>query len=657
MKLLILLLMSITLSVSGQEKYFIYFKDKGGDASGIVAKANADANTAKQYISERAVERRKKNMGEDFFSIEDLPVSKNYIQKLKDNGTVIVHELSWFNSVSAYLTSAQKEFVLTLPFVEKIEPVKRLKYITPIRSDEAGNLLNKNSGFNNFDYGESLVQLQLSDIPIVHSKGITGENVIIGFLDTGYEWQTHEALSSRNIIAEWDFINNDNNTANQPGQDTPNQHDHGTYCFSITSGFKEGKLVGASFNSSFLLAKTEHVPTETHAEEDNYAAALIWMEGLGADISTSSLGYTEFDDWSYTYNDMNGNTTIVTKAVNAAFNRGMVTITSAGNEGNSPWRYISAPADAYNVISVGAVTNLNQVAGFSSRGPTSDGRIKPEVVTQGVMVYGAAPPAPDNYRFASGTSAAAPIAAGVAGLLLSAYPHLTNVQVRSIFLESAANATTPDNNRGYGLLSAERALAFPNLQSASNNIRLHKMFFAPAGIDPATVRLNFKIGEGDYMNVLMQSQGVSFSYNFNSLTSGQAVSFYFTFTDFSGNNIREPEGNRIYKFNSSDVIVSLNIDLPVPVDYGIVSQNYPNPFNSLTTINYIAQAGSNVALRIYNVLGEKVYEQFIANSAAGENRIVWNGVNMNGEQSPSGPYFYNMTIDGASYSKKMVLLK
>ena len=192
--------------------------------------------------------------------------------------------------------------------------------------------------------------------------------------------------------------------------------DHGTYVFSILAGIVDSVLIGPAFNSSFILAKTEDIRSETHIEEDNYAAALIWMENLGVDITTSSLGYNIFDSgYSYTYADMNGRTTIVTKAAELAFQRGVSTFTSAGNEGNNSWGYILAPADGFNTIAVGAVNDLGNVAGFSSHGPTYDGRIKPEVVAHGVNVYGAVSGTNNGYQFNNGTSAAAPIASGIGG--------------------------------------------------------------------------------------------------------------------------------------------------------------------------------------------------------------------------------------------------
>ena len=144
-----------------------------------------------------------------------------------------------------------------------------------------------------FDYGPSFGQLQLSDIPAVHSKGITGEGVLLGLLDTGFNWKNHESLQDATVVAEYDFIFKDKSTAND-SLDNPEQHNHGTLVFSIVGGFREGSLIGSAFGSDFILAKTEDIRSEKHIEEDNYAAALEWMESYGVDITSSSLGYSTF---------------------------------------------------------------------------------------------------------------------------------------------------------------------------------------------------------------------------------------------------------------------------------------------------------------------------------------------------------------------------
>ncbi len=636
----------------GQNKYMIYFKDKGIKHGETLSKTSALYQEALNSLTQRAVERRKKNMGDEIIKYEDLPIREDYINELNSLGIEVVHKLTWFNAVSAYMNDEQLIDIKAFPFVAKIEVVKKLKY----KNDEIPqNNLEKGSSLNpNLEYGDSFGQLELCDIPIVHSKGITGEGIIIGLLDTGFDWNDHEALINTDVIDEWDFIFNDSITANQNGDD-PGQHNHGTSVMSIVGGFKDGTLIGASFSSSFLLAKTEYVPTETHVEEDNYAAALIWMENQGVDVTSSSLGYSEFDagQSSYTYEDMDGQTTIVTLACELAFSLGVVTITSAGNEGASPWFYITAPADGFNTIAVGAVTSSNIVASFSSHGPTFDGRIKPDIVTQGVGVFAASASGFTNYSGGfGGTSAAAPIACGVAGLLLSAHPHLTNIQVRKILLETAGNSTAPDNNRGYGLLSAQNAINYPNLESVGASYKMHKIFINNISIDPSTVILHYSIDGGDFMETNMTFDGsLRYNYLFPDLSNNPFLEFYFTYSDSSLGSYREPAVS-----NYGQLVVDTEVVDVIPSDFSL-SQNYPNPFNSQTRINFNSSVNEVTHLEIYNILGQKVKVLFNDIPSSRLNSVYWDGRNQSGSVVSSGVYYYVLRIGEKTFSKKMVLLK
>ena len=633
-----------------QEKYFIYFKDKGEYAS--LQKSAPGYQKALEKISPRALERRKKVMNSDsLITFEDLPVSKDYISQLSAIGVKVVNELDWFNAVSAYLDNNLKDRAENLPFVRKVVPVRVLTF----RNQQPGiNELMKSGSPEEQDYGNSYRQLALSDVPVVHSKGITGEGVIIGVLDTGFDWKFHQALMNAHVLDEYDFVFHDSVTANQ-AQDVPEQADHGTYVFSVIGGYKDSAMIGASYGSSFILAKTEDIRSETHIEEDNYAEALEWMENLGVDVTSSSLGYNTFTSGtSYTYADMNGKTTIVTRAAELAFQRGVVTITAAGNEGNTKWRYIIAPADGFNTMAIGAVNFDNMVASFSSRGPTYDGRIKPDVVAMGVNVYGASTRGPDVYLYGSGTSSATPIAGGIAGLLLSAFPHLSNVQVRDIFHETSDNSEDPDNERGYGLLSAAKAISFPNLQNLNGSYILHKAFIDSLPV--SDVNLHYSTGNANYNEVSMSSEN---SYAFRTqlpvFSLNQEIDFYFTFNDGSGNVQRDPEG-RNYKMRYGDMKISLNIALAPPIDY-VLSHNYPNPFNSYTTINFISEGTYPAELVIYDALGRKVKTLFKGTSIIGTNSSTWDGTTDQGYQAASGIYFYTLNLNGTLYSHKMVYLK
>ncbi len=644
-----------------QEKYFIYFKDKGVEPTVKLEKSSPVYNSALSLLSPKSIERRIKNLGEDnFITYEDLPLVNDYVFQLEQNGIKIENKLRWFNAVTSYLLEEEKDRVAAFSFVEKIERVREFVFKSP-ELETASQLFKQPDNFADFDYGPSFDQLQLSDVPAVHSKGITGEGVMLGLLDTGFNWKNHESLKDATVVAEYDFVFKDESTEND-SRDIPAQHDHGTLVFSIVGGFKEGSLIGSAFGSDFILAKTEDIRSEKHIEEDNYAAALEWMESYGVDITSSSLGYSTFDapEFSYTYEDMDGMTTIVTRAAELAFRRGVVTITSAGNEGGTSWYYILAPADGKNTLAIGAVDNNNQVASFSSRGPSYDGRIKPDVVAKGVGVYGANAEDFSAYVSRSGTSVAAPIASGVAALLLSAYPHLKNTQVRTILFESADNNSSPDNDRGYGLISAVKAIEFPNLDPSEGTFLLNKIFLINDNINPQSVVVNYSTNGTDYSQKQMGFDGnLTYTFKLPYLFNDELVDFYFTYEDNTGASFRDPV-NSNYRFYYGSLDISLNTELKRTYSDYIVSEPYPNPFyplqSTFTSVSIKSSGNENLTIRIIDPLGQEV-GHFNTITTDGENKFDWFGKQDNGIWLASGVYYFLIDLDGKKFSRNLVLLR
>lgn len=657
-KILIITILLSCVSLSAQDRYLVYFKDKGSNQHNKLNKASAEYKQAEESLSKRAIERRKKVMGENYITYEDLPISSSYVDIIKNYGVEIHRELKWFNAVSCYLKDAQINQIIILPFVEKIEKVRKLKRVEPKvdKSNDDESLLRLKKTNYKYNYGNSLPQFELSDIPTVHDVEITGDGVIIGIMDTGFNWKNHPALVNSKVITEYDFIFNDNNTANE-GSDSPSQHNHGTYVMSLIGGFSEGNLIGAAFNSSFVLAKTEDIRSETHTEEDNYAAALEWMDSIGVDIATSSLGYSEFDsgEFSYTYSQMNGETTIVAQASNLAFERGISTVTSAGNEGNGTWYFISSPGDAFNVITVGAVNNSNVLASFSSHGPTSDGRIKPEVVAQGQSNWGASG---TSYSSGSGTSYSAPIVAGMLSLLKSAYPYLSNKQIREIVIASGDRPDNPNNDYGYGLLSAVRAINYPNIQHVTSGYILNKIFINKTIPDPNSVKIYYSVNGGEFTNAVVNYDGtLKYTHEFNSVNEGDAIEFYFTFNNGSGEEREPADKNYLLQLdNLSITSVEEPNNNEIPNSFSL-SQNYPNPFNPTTNIKYNLTERSFVTLKIFNMLGQEIKSLINSEMDAGNYSVTWNGTNNLGQKVSAGAYVYQMVTGDFVQSKKMVYLK
>src|SRR4030042_210958 len=292
---------------TAQSRYFVYFKDKEINSTEHLNKSSEAFTIARNTLSQRCIERRIKNMGEDnYITYEDYPVSSEYIYELEKLGIKIFRKLKWFNAVSCYISDEQMGILGGLPFVGKIEQVKSVKCIDDEKFFSKGQNLNFIKNINtSLDYGYSSTQNTLVDVPYVHQLGIDGSGVIIGLLDAGFNWRNNPATKDINVLAEYDFVFNDPVTSNE-AEDPISEHNHGTSVLSVIGGYAPGYLIGSAYGASYVLAKTEYVASETHVEEDNFAAALEWMDSIGVDITSSSIGYNTFDagETSYTYEDM-----------------------------------------------------------------------------------------------------------------------------------------------------------------------------------------------------------------------------------------------------------------------------------------------------------------------------------------------------------------
>jgi len=659
----ILIIIALISTLVAQDKYLIYFKDKGITKQEFEENPKLFKNASIQ-LSNKAIERRKKTLGENYITFSDLPLNDTYVSKIEERGIKIVHKLRWFNAVSAYLDNAQLKKISSLEFVDKIDKVRSLNTKRNFSKSFTSETVAKTTN-DTLDYGGSLIQDKLHDIPVVLEAGYNGQGVIIGFLDSGFNWEDHPALDSLDVLYEHDYIQGDEETKNQPG-DYPGQDSHGTAVFSIGAGFDNGELIGPAHGASFLLAKTDDIGTETRTDEDNFVAAVEDFEAMGVDIITASLGYSIFDtpEDSYTYADMDGNTTLVAKAYNKAFDLGIVTVNAAGNEGeNFDWGYhIISPADAFNVIAVGNVDSTAKRNPSSSRGPTADGRIKPEVVAMGTYNYHAL--SGGGYsKSGVGTSFSAPLVAGMIGQLLSAYPDLTNRQVRNIVLHSGSNYKNPNNYIGYGLMSAKRALNYPNvLQDQDGKFKINKMFLGDSVSSSADIQFHYKINDGEWASeVLNRNEGNIFPSKFSSsVQENDEITFYYTYQNLAGSAVREPIDNNYYV-----ILADSNVQHTTDVsefpnelvkDFEL-RQNYPNPFNPVTTIEFESPTNEFARITVYNILGQKIRELYSGRVVKGLTRLSWNGTNDYGQKVSSGSYIYTVNIAGRNLSKKMIFLK
>jgi len=659
-----------------RQKYWLFFRDKGATS---LSKRSALLSEAKQRLSARALERRAKVLPANALVDEsDFDLYQPYLNELISRGFEPVATSRWLNGVSIYATAEEIAALQDLPFVQSVQRVAYLAappepQITP----ETPSLLKVAA--HRFEYGNSLAQMEQIKATILHDAGINGANVIVGMMDSGFRWQDHEAfVHLRNkIIGERDFIQKDNVTRNQTG-DASNQDSHGTQTFSTLGGYKPGQLIGPGFGARFILAKTEHVPTETHAEEDYWAQAVEWMESLGVDVTSTSLGYTEFDagQTSYTPANMDGKTTIITKAAEMAVSKGVIVVNSAGNEGTATWRIIGAPADGPNVIAVGAVFSNGGIVGFSSRGPTTDGRIKPDVMAMGASVRVISPASTTQYTFSSGTSFSGPLIGGVVAQILSAHPETTPQQMMNALRTTASNAKSPNNDLGYGIVNAKAAItslgpAFSNAPEVSATqsgvFAVTMRILSRDGITPGSVRV-FYAGRGsNTFNSVMMAPVDSTGYLAQIPRPAQlsdTLRVYFAATDVSFGNVTYPKRapQKTLQIRGDGIV--LNVDEPAPPlpTKFVLEQNLPNPFGGSLTprtrISFTLPNNSAVRIRVFNLLGQRVRTLFDGDLPAGRySNFFWDGTNDMQQPVAGGVYFYEVATALGVARNKMLLVR
>lgn len=472
-------------------RIWLFFTDKGLFGSEDFERA---ANST--ILSEKQLKRRKKAGLEDIV-FADLPVYHNYIEQVKRLGARHRRSSKWLNAASFEVSIETLDQIMQLPFVSSIEPIAIYKR-TPVKVEEIKprKYFLQAQSADAMNYGNSAFQLKQINVIAVHQRGYHGEGVTLAILDTGFR-KSHEAFAAHyadgRVLAEYDFVFRDTNTANE-AIDNPDQWNHGTYIWSTAGGQLDGTLYGPAFRANFLLAKTEDIRSENQVEEDNWVAAAEWADSLGADVLTSSVGYI---DW-YTYEDLNGETALITVAANIATIMGIVVCNAIGNLGSQGSGSLIAPADAHDILSVGAVNGAGLIASFSSRGPTYDGRIKPEVCARGVSVWSGSAVSDSSYASVSGTSLSTPLIAGAACLLVQARPNMPPKIIRQALLETADNADSINNTYGWGVIDLLEALTWGaefSVDTSVGNAPLTVQFTANSSLPVFAYKWDF--GNGD----------------------------------------------------------------------------------------------------------------------------------------------------------------
>ncbi len=459
--LLGILLVGITYGQTTRN-YWVQLTDKSSTPFSI--------SLPEDYLSNKAIERR--TAQGISIDTKDLPVDPAYVSQISSiAGVNIRHTSKWFNAVSISLNdSTVVDSILNLPFVVRVDTVKTLKINTDLE------LSSKSGGHTNYHheyYGAGFKQIELHTGQFLHSLGYDGAGKTIAVLDAGFSGVGSLTVFAKmrnegRLLATRDFVDGDNYVYHAS--------QHGTAVLSCLAADLKGAMVGTAPGAAYILIRTEETGAESRVEEDNWVAGAEYADSMGADIINTSLGYTEFDDttMNYTYADMDGNTARISVGADIAASRGMLVVTSAGNMGQQPWYYISAPADADSTLAVAAVDSFRVRAPFSSYGPSSDGDQKPNVAAMGFRATCAFPDG--SIRSCNGTSFSSPILSGMAACLWQALPNLNNMQLKSLIEQHGHQATAPDYSLGYGVPNFYTAYLDGKNQIGSNQDELLHVF-------------------------------------------------------------------------------------------------------------------------------------------------------------------------------------
>jgi subtilisin family serine protease len=476
--LFLLFLPFVTFSQVAENSYRLYLTDKNNNEFSI--------SNPEEYLSAKATQRRTNQ----YISIteNDLPISNYYLDSLKSLGLEILIKSKWLNTVVVYTTDYELIDTITkYGFIKS--KYKSFSHSTTELQIDLYKTTSSNLEFSSndyFDYGYGTTQISMINGHALHQNNYQGQGITIAVIDGGFFdvdilpafdslWYNSQILGSK------DFVDGD--------EQVYDASDHGMKVLSTMGANMPGELVGTAPKANYWLLRSEKTEDENTLEEDNWVAAAEFADSVGADIITSSLGYSEFDDktQNYTYSDMDGNSTHITKGADIAASKGILVVSSAGNSGNDAWKYITAPGDGDSVLTVGAVDSYASLASFSGQGPTYDGRIKPNICAMGYQtsVQGV----DGNITVANGTSFSAPIIAGMAACLWQKNPESTNMDIIRKIEESAHQYSDPDNLMGYGIPDFAKAA---ELQSSSSNSIIKDEAFVKSYPNPFIDNLNIE---------------------------------------------------------------------------------------------------------------------------------------------------------------------
>jgi hypothetical protein len=458
MKKQLLFVLLITNLCYSQEDAWVFFTNKPNAATYL---ANPLTMLTQRSLDRRALQGIP-------LDLLDVPIAQTYIdQVIASTGITVMAKSKWLNALHVRGTQANIHALANLTFVSSIRFANHSlngRYSnTPISISPVQKQLDVNVTFN---YGTSANQIQMLNGHLLHQQDYTGAGKIIAVLDSGFQnvnvASPFQRLVANNLIlGGYNYVSQNTNIYAL--------HNHGTMVLSCMGGYVEGQLVGTAPDAQYYLFITEDVAAENPVEESYWVEAAEEADRLGADIITSSLGYFTYDNpsYSHTYNQMTGNFAFASRGANIAFLKGMVVIASAGNSGATTSPHVGVPAEAINVLAVGAVGSNETYVPFSSIGPSFDGRVKPDVMAQGqaavvANISGAV-------VTANGTSFSAPIMAGLVASFWSAVPNLSARQIVQLVKQASNRFASPSNLYGYGIPDFQLALTTALLLESNQN--------------------------------------------------------------------------------------------------------------------------------------------------------------------------------------------
>ena len=450
---LLLLFIFISTANFAQEDAWVYFNDK---PSATFYLANP-----LDMLSQRALDRRAAQ-GIALDNI-DVPVEQSYIDQITASaGITVMAKSKWLNALHIRGSQLNIQALTAYGFVDRIDFANhtlnlRIGLPSIIITNKNTNVNKQLELATTFNYGNSANQIQMLNGHLLHQQNYTGQGKMIAILDAGFPGvntaSSFQRLWDNNLILGGYNFPDRNNTIYT-------RNSHGTNVLSTMGGFVDGQLVGTAPDAEYYLFITEDINSENPVEESYWVEAAEMADSLGVDVINSSLGYTDYDNssYSYSYAQRNGLVGFASRGADVAFTRGIVCVISSGNEGNSTEKHMGIPGDAINVLTVGAVTSTEAYASFSSIGPSADGRIKPDVCAKGQSAT--VSNTSGAVTTSSGTSFSSPILAGMVATFWSAVPNLTASEVINFVRQSADQYTAPDEFKGYGV---------PDFQLALNN--------------------------------------------------------------------------------------------------------------------------------------------------------------------------------------------